>query len=76
MSAATTATFMKNCVVPTTTPVSETLNAVTADLSSIRQELIAKMVMGDITVEDGIESYRQQAEALGVEQILAEMNGN
>lgn len=76
MNQVTMDTFKAEGVVPTTTPVSETLNAVTADLSAIREELIANMVMGVISVEEGMESYRQQAEALGVEQILAELNGN
>lgn len=58
-----------------TTPVSDTLNIITSDLTLIRQEVIANIVMGKVTVEDGLASYRAQAEELGIEQVLKEMNG-
>lgn len=57
-----------------TTPVSETLNQITSDLTVIRQETIANIVMGKVSVEDGLASYRSQAEALGIQQVLNEMN--
>lgn len=57
-----------------TTPVSETLNQITSDLTVIRQETIANIVMGKVSVEDGLASYRSQAESLGIQQVLNEMN--
>ena len=57
-----------------TTPVSATLNQITSDLTVIRQETIANIVMGKVSVEDGLASYRSQAEALGIQQVLNEMN--
>ena len=30
--------------------------------------------MGSMTVEDGMANYAKQAKALGIEQVLAEMN--
>lgn len=57
-----------------TTPSSETLNTITSDLKAIRDELIAKMVMGDISVEEGMDTYRQKAESLSVDKVLEEMN--
>ena len=57
-----------------TTPVSETLNQITSDLTVIRQEMIANIVMGKVSVEDGLASYRSQAESLGIQQVLNEMN--
>lgn len=43
-------------------------------MTVIRQDTIANIVLGNVSVEEGIEAYRQQAEALGIRQILAEMN--
>lgn len=57
-----------------TTPSSNTLNTITSDLTAIRQEMIAKVIMGSMTVEEGMESYAKQAKALGIDQVLAEMN--
>lgn len=57
-----------------TTPSSSTLNTITSDLAAIRQETIAKIVMGSLSVEDGLANYEKQAKALGIEQVLAEMN--
>jgi putative aldouronate transport system substrate-binding protein len=65
----------KNAVFKTNTPVSDTLNKVTADLSSTRQSIIAKIVMGEVSVEDGMQEYYNKAAEFNVEQILKEMNG-
>ncbi len=68
-------TLAASATFKTNTPVSETLNKITADLTSVREEAIAKMVMGDVSVEDGIADYCKKAAELGVDQVLAEMNG-
>lgn len=57
-------------------PVSETLNRIVTDLTSIREEILAKVVMGDMTVEEGMAIYKKEAAELGVEKVLEEMNGN
>lgn len=67
-------TLDKSGVYMPTTPVSNTLNQITSDLTVIRQETIANIVMGKSTVEDGLASYRSQVEALGINQVLEEMN--
>ena len=36
--------------------------------------MIAKVIMGIMTVEEGMEIYAKQAKALGIDQVLAEMN--
>lgn len=57
-------------------PVSETLNRIVTELTSIREEILAKVVMGDMTVEEGMAIYKKEAAELGVEKVLEEMNGN
>lgn len=73
-SADSNALMAENGVFARTTPSSQTLNTITADLTAIREETIAKIVMGSMSVEDGIASYKKQTEALGIEQVLNEMN--
>lgn len=57
-----------------TMPVSETYNMVVSDWTAIKQETIANIVMGKVTVEEGLANYQKQADNLGVSQILKEMN--
>ncbi len=56
------------------TPVSETLTKIRSDLQIIKEDTLAKVIMGSMTVEEGLASYKAQAAALGVDQVLAEMN--
>lgn len=56
-------------------PVSETLNRVTSDLTATRQEIITKIVMGELSVEDGMNQYYKKAQEFNIDQILKEMNG-
>lgn len=55
-------------------PVSETLNSITSDLTAIREEILAKVVTGEMSVEDGMAKYRSESEMLNVAQVLKEMN--
>ena len=57
-----------------TMPTSETYNMIVADWTAIKQETIANIVMGKVSVEEGLANYRKQADALGVAQVLEEMN--
>lgn len=70
----TLATLQKTGVYLPTTPVSETLNMITSDLTAIKQETIANIVLGKVSVEDGLADYRSKAQALGIEQVLEELN--
>lgn len=53
---------------------SETYAAVSADLITSRNSIVAEVVMGNMSVEEGLENYKAVAESMNVEQILAEMN--
>ena len=58
------------------TPVSETLNRITSDLELEKADILAKVVMGEMTVEQGVAAYQEVAEELNVDQVLKELNGN
>lgn len=66
-------TYSKNIVV---FPVSETRTMIASDLTTARENIIAKVVMGQESPEEGMAEYKKQAANLGVDQALAEMNGN
>ncbi len=57
------------------TPVSETYNKISSDLTLEKSNILAKVVMGEMSVEDGVASYAEVAEELNVAQVLAELNG-
>lgn len=55
-------------------PLSKTLQRVNSDLETLKQEIVAKIIMGNMTVEEGLEKYNKEAEMLDVNRILVEMN--
>ena len=57
------------------TPVSTTLNKITSDLELEKADILAKVVMGEMTVEEGVAAYAEVADELNVEQVLKELNG-
>lgn len=57
-----------------TMPTSDTYNMIVADWTAVKQETIANIVMGKVSVDEGLASYKKQADALGVADVLKEMN--
>ena len=57
------------------TPVSATLNRIISDLEMEKSDILARVVVGEITVEEAVEAYKQVAEELDVAQVLKELNG-
>ena len=55
-------------------PVSETYNICAADLTTIRENTVAEIVTGNVSVEEGLQNYKEQVAALNMDQILTEMN--
>lgn len=56
-------------------PVSATLGKISADLKAVREEILAKVVVGDMTVEEGMAKYKENAEMLNVQKVVDELNG-
>ena len=48
----------------------ETLNQITSDLTVIRQETIANIVMGKVSVEDGLASLKAEEPYLALGKVL------
>ena len=57
------------------TPVSETLNMITSELELEKADILAKVVMGEMTVEQGVAAYEEVATELNVQKVLDELNG-
>lgn len=55
-------------------PVSNTLNKINSDLELEKADILAKVVMGEMTVEEGVKAYKEVAEELNVAQVLKELN--
>lgn len=55
-------------------PMSATYLKKGADLQALKEEVIAKVMIGTYTVEEGLKIYKEKAEALGLSQMLAEFN--
>lgn len=62
------------CVAKNVYPVSPTLTKIKSDLEMLKQEVIAKVIMGDMTVEKGMEKYKTESEMLNVPKVVEEMN--
>lgn len=54
--------------------VSKTLQKINSDLTSLKKEIVAKVIMGDMSVEDGMKKYKEEADMLGVDKVLEELN--
>lgn len=57
-------------------PASSKYSAISADLVTLRDNCVAEIVTGNLSVEDGLAQYISGAQALGLDEALAEMNGN
>ncbi len=55
-------------------PTSRKYLKITSDLKLLRQEILAKVVMGQMSVEDGLAKYKKDSEALGIADVLVEFN--
>jgi putative aldouronate transport system substrate-binding protein len=55
-------------------PVSATLTKIQSDLTALKEEILAKVVMGDLTVEEGLTKYKTESEMLNVQKAVDEMN--
>ena len=52
----------------------QTLQKINSDLTSLKKEIVAKVIMGDMSVEDGMKKYKEEADMLGVDKVLEELN--
>lgn len=57
-------------------PVSSKLSKINADLLAEKEKTVASIVMGQISIEDGLASYTAKVENLGIAQVIEELNAN
>lgn len=55
-------------------PVSEQRTMIASDLTTAREGIISKVVMGQMTPEEGMAQYKATAESLGIDIALEQMN--
>lgn len=55
-------------------PVSEQRTMIASDLTTAREGIISKVVMGQMSPEEGIAQYKATAEGLGIDIALEQMN--
>jgi len=55
-------------------PVSKKYVKISSDLIMLRKEILSKVVIGAMSVEDGMAKYRKESAELGVPEVLAEYN--
>lgn len=55
-------------------PPSETYSLISSELTTARDSIIAEIVMGNVSVEDGLAAYKEKAESLNLNKALEEMN--
>ena len=67
--------LVKNGVQQVAQPVSKKLTKINADLIKLKAKIIASIVMGKTSIDEGLATYKSEAKNLGVDDVLAEMNG-
>ena len=65
--------FMDNCKIAPNIVSNDTMSNYTATLLDMRTVIISEVVTGDMTVEEGMASYKEQSAAM-VDEILASLN--
>ena len=56
------------------TPLSKSYGKMSSDLIALKSATIAEIVMGEVTVEAGLEKYKAEASDLGIDTVIAELN--
>lgn len=56
------------------TPLSKSYAKISSDLIALKSATIAEIVMGEVTVEEGLATYLEESAALGIETVIAELN--
>lgn len=64
----------KNYVQLPIVPTSKKMLKISSDLKLLRQEVLAKVVMGVMSVDDGLAKYNKEAGELGINEVLTEFN--
>jgi len=67
------ATFTKDSVLEPLLPASEVLSKAIPDLLTMKNEIISKVLIGSLSVDDGIAKYNKDSKSI-VDSVLADLN--
>lgn len=66
--------FMKSYRQASLAPVPESRKKINQELFNLKNDILGKVLLGEITVDQGLARYKKESEALGLKQVLADMN--
>jgi putative aldouronate transport system substrate-binding protein len=66
--------LVKNGVQQPARPVSKKLSKINGDLTKLKAKIIAQVVMGNTTPDEGLKTYNSEAKNLGIDEVVKEMN--
>lgn len=66
--------FVKSYRQASLPPMPESRKKVDQELMNLKNEILGKILLGEITVDQGLARYKKESEALGLKKILADMN--
>ena len=66
--------FVKSYRQASLPPMPESRKKVDQEITNLKNEIMGKILLGEITVDQGLARYKKEAEALGIKKILADMN--
>lgn len=55
-------------------PATETYKKNGSDINTLKEQIISKIVVGELTVDAGLEEYAEKVKELNIEKILTELN--
>lgn len=66
--------FYSNCKEDYILPKSAKLTEIREELIQLKEQTIVAIITGELEIEEGLEQYRIKAEALGIKNVLEELN--
>ncbi|MBD5458350.1 MAG: ABC transporter substrate-binding protein, partial [Lachnospiraceae bacterium] len=66
--------FAKNCVTADLIPSTDAMTEYNGDLTTLKNEIVAKVAMGEMTIEEGYAKYEADGGAAWSQQIVDSLN--
>lgn len=66
--------FMKSYRQASLAPVPESRKKIDQELFNLKNDILGKVLLGEVTVDQGLARYKKESEALGLKKVLADMN--
>jgi len=66
--------LIKNGAQQLARPVSKKLSKINGDLTKLKAKIIAQVVMGNVSPDEGLKTYTSESKNLGIDEVVKEMN--